>query len=200
MQAWGPIGWVSAALIGASFSALSLASLYALLGVGKSRRAMANFQATLATKPHSVNPLDQMFTRQIIQVSDLKISWHPYVFPQQGKVFTECLLKGPGTIMLVECAGNLRDYPWTNFAWYNERGFVMPDIVLRRCVFVDCRFLNLTVFVSRSEEETFRQRFPGLLWTDEISEQAKADIVPEVSVASEQPVNPTAPMSDTPSP
>ena len=194
LQAWGPIAYVSAGILAGTIAALTTATVCALTGVGRNRRTLAAFQQVLVNRPHSVNPLEMSFTRVAIDIADLNMHSLPFRFAQRNKIFTECILSGPGTILFIQCRGTLADFPGTNFTWYNEHGFVYPDVVFDRCTFVDCRLVNLTVFVSKADEINFRQSFPYLRWTDEPTPTGAANSPIEDAV-----VIPRSPASDSPS-
>jgi hypothetical protein len=155
----GPLAWLWAAAIGASFPAVILAWLYSLIGSGRIKRASARFTESLAATPHYTNPLDMSYADRVIDIADLIISRPTWAHPQINKLYSRCIFRGPGTIALEGCSGKIA-YPQSNFVWYNKHGLVFPDVLFRDCRFVDCRFIGVTVFVSRLRRQvsglTFR--------------------------------------------
>jgi hypothetical protein len=172
LQAWGPIASVFAGLMGFSFVALSLSGVYALIGSGRKRRAEPAYHQMLGTKTHFINPLSPRFMGERISLADLQIHPLSLDFPQQGKLFSDCIVVGPGTIALAECTlGDAIRFPGCNIARYNRIGYVMPNVFFRNCTFVNCTFLHITPFVRDEDEESFKTRFPGIKFTEEFEGQ-----------------------------
>lgn len=89
---FGPIAWISAALIGGLlFLLLYLLWLRSRLLATRLIHAHAMMERT-----DTVNPLESVFTRKRIRLDDLKL---PLVQPVAGKTFVDCELVGPAVIL-----------------------------------------------------------------------------------------------------
>jgi hypothetical protein len=172
LQAWGPIAIAASGLAGFAFVAFSLAGVYALVGWSQKRRAEAALHSMLATQTRSINPLATRFMSERINLGELQMHPLSLDFPQDGKVFSDCWIVGPGTMALVECTFNGIRFPGCNIARFNSRGYVMPNILFKNCTFINCTFMHITLFLRDKDEAGFRHQFPGIRFIEELDESA----------------------------
>jgi hypothetical protein len=167
LQEWGPIATVAAGVLGSCLVALSLAIIYALVSFGRMKRAQASYHDLLASTAHTVNPLARGFSTMKISLADLQIHHSAVDFPQQDKIFSDCVIVGPGTMAFSNCTLTNIKFPMSNIAKFNGFGLFFPNVFFHRCTFVNCTFLHLTLFIRTQDAENFSMEFPGLKFTEE---------------------------------
>jgi len=95
LRPWGPVGWGVIGLLTFLLVAIVLVAGRAIAAWAASRRALARYtEAAVSTV--KINPLDNEFVRQRINLSDF---YHPHFRLNASKHFRECELFGPALIV-----------------------------------------------------------------------------------------------------
>jgi len=171
LNAWGPIGWVFSGLAVAGFAVLIL-NAWAHYGM---RSAQSRAWGAMAERTFRVNPLDEQFARQRINIADF---FNPFSAVYRNKTFIDCEFMGPGVVAFVnsnveidgiidcefiEVAGNIHVR--------NVVGF--ENAALRRC-----RFYRMTLLFPPNDAQRLRQTNPALVWLTPNNQVPPAPVAP----------------------
>lgn len=173
MQTYAPFSWAVAAVLAFFVSS----SAMALLGIYKSRKAMADFEDK-RSEAQSVNPKRETFTRERINLSDF---YHPFFKPTVGVRFQDCDIFGPATIFLTVPFVDAVEFQQCDFVVVTGNSGVHSAMHFDGCFFVRCRFFRIMVLVTQEQLESITQIGGGVrpnLLTYERPKDAKAKEVP----------------------
>ncbi|WP_060466251.1 hypothetical protein [Acinetobacter sp. LMB-5] len=162
----GSFTWVIVAII----SALIFTLMVYLISLSKKKNAEAtklsieaNYLATLATPKSTINPLSDLFTDQIINLSDLYL---PTMQVQKNKVFKRCKIVGPGCIAII--GGK---YINTHFIGHGsvlllpKNASIVGVLGLQDCTIEDCEIIDITMLISYPSKDAMESlgiHIPGI--------------------------------------
>lgn len=154
VNAYGPISWVISGLAGALMFCLA----WYLWSIARLNIAKYEFAKELATRPHIINPLQDTFTKQRIDVNAFRTPTSDLVV---GKVFVDCELRGPAVVLFM--GSHFSDAGFINCEMVKVRDKVQiynvvpfKDITVR-----GGKLCNLTILVPESTANSFP---PGTHW------------------------------------
>lgn len=110
LNKYGPISWVASGLVGAVLFCLA----WWLWSVAKLNVAKAEFAKDFASKSPNINPLDDTFTKQRIDVNTFRT---PTFDVAKGKVFVDCELRGPAVVLFM------------GYSSFSHAGFINCEMV-----------------------------------------------------------------------
>jgi hypothetical protein len=145
LNAWGPIGWGAAGLIGA----LVVAFCYYLISFGYARWTVAR-EARRIIDRAGINPLADHFETQSIVVTDL---FNRDYIPHEGKTFRNCYLQGPASVFI--SGGSMIGVTFKNcqVVLIREPIAVVGVTAFRECLFTGGYMSNLTLMMPRKNFE-----------------------------------------------
>jgi hypothetical protein len=153
LSPYAPISWVAVGLLGG----IMLAFL-AWIGAHIHARVVRTRTERLWIETASVNPLDGVFRKQRIRVSDF---FHPYYKATQAAKFEDCDLLGPATVFVA--GGTFLN---TNFNRC-QAVIVLPNVkaigvvAFENCTFERCSFYEVTFLLPKPLYEQFRKDIKG---------------------------------------
>ncbi|MXP15027.1 hypothetical protein GRI44_09735 [Altererythrobacter confluentis] len=162
IAAFGPLGWVTAATLGAG--------LFVLLAIGfahaRQRLVRTSIERQFFQSPERINPVDQEFTRKRIKFSDLA---SPITERVEGKRFVECEIIGPVNVVMLAShngAGAIRNCELSSVCAILVKDGVpsINTLVLQDCEFIRCKIHQVTLLFPEEAYEWANERLPGLVW------------------------------------
>lgn len=139
----------AALVFGFFAAAVAFTLIVAGLSWSRVQMAKASLLRETAKTPSLVNPLDSQFDSKRINLNEFV---NPLYEAVGGKIFTRCELVGPATVMLSGSQiNNPKFSPWLACAFVIcpiETSFSTDVIVLQRCHFVDCKFINCVIMFA----------------------------------------------------
>ena len=159
MNAYGPLSWWMAALMG---GLLASGVLFLLSGF-RLRAAQKEMVEEIQRRPPSVNPLQSEFRGQAITALDLR---HPITHRIEDKEISDCDIIGPAVLMLVQKC-SLIDVDFINCDFVRittPREFPISTVTpMFRSSFYRCRIYNCTFFVPPPLLEMFENMKVGFV-------------------------------------
>lgn len=150
----GPIYWVAVGLV----TSLVIVFVFFLFKAAILKQAEADFTASMAIPPNSINPLTDNFADVVIPVEDLRL---PKLQLHENKHFKRCKFVGPASIAIL--GGNYLN------SGFSDCGDIiaLPDnvyltgiVVLKNCTVEDCEFIRTTIFTDQNTAKGF-STIPG---------------------------------------
>ena len=155
-QNLAPWSWVMAAIVGG----IGVQGLLLLRSSMNERKEHANRIRNLQKPKGQINPMDDLFERKKIYISDLSPSYGHEV---RGKTFLDCELVGPGVILFVDrITADTCGFVNCDFVRL-KRGKLMVQNVLGfdHCVFRRCTFVGFTILSQQEMIEMFEKDAGG---------------------------------------
>jgi hypothetical protein len=157
IAAWGPIGWWSAAVLGA------LCASFLLLLIAKVRdvRSDTYFKSKIYERTEQVNPIEQVFEKRRLKLGDLL---PPLGLTIKGKTFIDCELIGPANVIILghtsirHCGGQSVQ------AAIVKEGWITNSIGLEDCIVQRCNLYQITFLVPEPAFEVVSKGMNGLVW------------------------------------
>lgn len=142
LNAWGPIAWLAAALLGA----LSCSITYYIFITGYAKWQRAK-EINMLIDRSKVNPLEDRFNKRSIFLPDLYD--RDYV-PHVSKSFKDCVLYGPAMIFIDGCTISKSEFSGGCQIVIVERGVMVRGVVIfSQCLFNEVRFSNVTILFDK---------------------------------------------------
>lgn len=176
MQQHAPASWVLAGFAGL----LCMAIVYALAGWGRGVWVTANIRNRFYRQSDRFNPLDTIFQRQRIDITDL---CNPMEQVVKGKKFLDCEMIGPANILFLYSAPGSAKIIGNNFSKTDAvciANHVIPQtaVAFVDCDFERCAFYNVVLLVRDENVDGANSQITGLHW---ITPQQAAP--PQASIA-----------------
>ena len=149
LNAYGPVAWGAAALVGL----LASAAIYWLVALARLKSAQGTY-VPLQYKPgESINPLDTVFDKKRIKIQDLI---DPVTQQVSDKVFTGCDLVGPANILLFSGSYTDGEFIHCNCVLVNKKS-IKPLTVTRleNVTMIKCRVISATIFIPEHLKDKF---------------------------------------------
>lgn len=149
LNIYGPIAWVFAGFSGALAFLLAFL-IYSIMRERLSRARLAEKRAESSTR---INPLDDHFVKQVINVSDIFSNYHQVL---KNKDFRDCRFVGP---MVVAFGRNVTmNTPYMNDCNFIavEDGVIRGVVAFENSTFRDCEFDSVTFVVPKNLAKMIR--------------------------------------------
>ena len=157
LNAYGPISWITAGLLGALVVCVCLA----LGGIFKDRMARARVWSIMSSTPKSINPLDNIFTNQRIDLNDFH---SPFYEPAIGKTFVDCELLGPCVLAFVGTSINGLTAIECDFVKVDENASVKTAVVFVNANIKRCKIYRATVLMGQTDVRNFESVAGKVAW------------------------------------
>lgn len=143
-QDYSPLSWVIAGFLGMlAWSTIKL--IMALAAKWQSNKILAD---KYVEHKHTINPLDDVFTKKKIDVSDF---FSPIGESVSNKTFKKCEIHGIGAIALIDgnaITGNSRLHSCNLVEIPNGTMKSGPEVAFYDSQFIDCKFYFLTIYLD----------------------------------------------------
>jgi len=154
---YSPLSWVLAGAV----MALVLAVIITLLSKTADVLTRWNFARKMAASPPSFNPLDTVFERMQLKLSDLR---NPYAPVHDGKTFLDCELIGPGVIAFYGSTVERVAFIGCDCVAIKKDAQVQNLLVLRNAVVRGGEIYGATILFSEADVPGFRTAMPNINW------------------------------------
>jgi len=152
---YAPASWITSALAGGIVAAVC----FWLWANASERLQQVKVSKLWAERPMLVNPLDDIFNRQTM---DLSTFFNNYRKPSDDKIFNECVLRGPALVIFLERV-SLTDnnFQQCDFVKVPLNPTVENAVMFRRFSAARCTFVGVTFLI----QENLVSQFPkGTPW------------------------------------
>ncbi len=162
LRPYAPFSWALAALVGA----LGFAGAYWLIATAKSVWVTATIRKDFhSLKANPINPLDSMFQKQRIKITDLR---SPLSDAIENKTFIDCDILGPVIVGLSQ--SNTGRMTITNSTFHMCTGVIIRtnvsvpfSVTLRDCTFINCKIYGVQFVVPPYMQEFAYDNLP-VIW------------------------------------
>lgn len=162
MRDMGALYWLAVGLS----SSLAVAVILFFVKSASLKQSTARLQDAFPINRTNINPLLEIFTDEIINVSDLHL---PGALLHRHKSFRRCQITGPGALGIN--GGVLRNCKFIDAGHLialSPATAVTGVSMLSECTFEDCTFHRVTLLMDRNTAQAFAQRgalVDGLDWS-----------------------------------
>lgn len=147
---YAPFSWVAAGFAGLLIGAV----VYALYQWGYRKRIHAKYDARFLERSDWINPLGRTFENNRIVLNDFVLPSHPIV---EDKTFVDCEIIGPANIYMAQGSQAVENkYPRLDAVYVEKDKQFENGFVFVRCLFTNCSFHRVTLFVDDASYETHR--------------------------------------------
>lgn len=159
LNAWGPIAWIVAGLMGLAIVLPLFLLASFVMTIVRHRWLMSSILRKFYEAAERVNPLQKVFSQHRIRIEDM---FPPLTVRIFDKTFIECELIGPAVISIEGSAvfgggGEAVD------AVVGPTGQITRNsLFFDRCVFRDCRFYKVTFIVAETSYQQFCAQNPSI--------------------------------------
>jgi hypothetical protein len=152
-----PFSWIVASLLAAFVMAL----IIVLLAWAYRIRIRTKYDAKFLGSSGPISPMAKTFEDQRIYLNDFCLPSHPFI---DNKTFIDCEIIGPANIMLAfgNSATENRE-PRLDAVVLNGKNQFTNGFVFRNCIFRQCSFQRITLFVTPIEYPMYKDN-PILNW------------------------------------
>ena len=166
MNQYAPLSWVLSFFVGMLILTLILAGLarfYVWI-------TEAKYNIVRSSNPSSINPLEDVFQKQTINIMDFKMPTLEFVI---GKKFIGCHLLGPATIYLKNSSLTDSTFAFCDFIKIPNNSIVQNIIPFDDLEVRNSLLINLTILVPEANAKKTEQGIKGMIWANDIPPKQK---------------------------
>jgi len=177
---YAPLSWIIAGLLGSLIAAATF--LVAQLAVRL--RVRNRWNVLLMAEPQPINPIEKTFEKRRIRISEMVLPSHRVL---TNKTFIDCEIVGPANLYWFRGNAAAAPYgPKIDAVYLEPKATFFNGIVLDGCIFRNCAFVNITLFVSAGEYH--RVKSDSILnWISETPDSVAEKSTPLLSPPSSTP-------------
>jgi hypothetical protein len=180
LTAYAPLCWVIAGLLGA----LLAAAIFFAVQLGVRLWIRNRWNVLLMAQPEPINPVDKTFENRRIRISEMVVPSHRIL---ANKTFIDCEIVGPANLYWFRGnAAAIPHGPKIDAVYLEPKTTFYNGIVLDGCIFRNCSFFNITLFVGA--DEYHRVKSDSILnWISETPDSIAEKSTPLLSPPSSTP-------------